>query len=110
MRMSSHPAKSPQPIVSHLRTSAGGVKKVLGKEHSLYANKRRQPGISAVVPGQIRAGRGDELTNAGGDGEAVGERACRHADERLLPCIPGHFSRLVAFSCKTSRFSERKVV
>src|SRR5271163_2796548 len=83
--MSSHSAKSPQPIVSHLKTSAGGVKKVLGKEHSLY--KRRQPGISAAVPGQIRAGRGDELTNAGGDGEGVEEKACRHADERLLPCF-----------------------
>lgn len=74
---------------------------MLGKEHSLYANKRRQPGISAAVLGQIRVGRGDELTNAGGNGEGVGKRARRHADERLLPRIPGHFSRLVAFSCRS---------
>jgi hypothetical protein len=34
--MSSHSAKSPQPIVSHLKTSLRG-KEGAGKEHSLYA-------------------------------------------------------------------------
>ena|SRR5271156_753914 len=101
--MSSHSAKSPQPIVSHLKTSWRG--KEGAGERAFPLRSSRQPGISVAVPGKIRAGRGDELTNAGGDGEGVGERASRHADERLLPRIPGHFSRLVAFSYKTGRFS-----
>jgi hypothetical protein len=79
-------------------------------ERAFFTLKRRQPGISAAVPGQIGAGRGDGLTNAGRDGERVWGRACRHADERLLPCISGHFSRLVAFSCKTGHFSYKTTV
>ena len=57
--MLSHSAKSQQPIVSRLKTSAGGLKKVLEKEHFLYSNKRRQ--LASVLRYQGRYDQVEEM-------------------------------------------------
>ena len=41
------------------RRALEGYEKVLGRDHPIHADERRESGIGAMGPGQVRSGRGD---------------------------------------------------